>query len=103
MELSSHGWACLHFRNGDRFHLIDGASYVTDILGDLVRTAVDVVSYSWRSAMSLENEPGEWRLICEGETSTRPDNKIAISYLTFAELAWPLQPEGDRVEAFHTS
>jgi hypothetical protein len=80
MELYSHGWARLLFESGTRSFEIEGAGYCTDVLGDLVRAATEVVCCAYRTEVSFDSEPLEWRLIVQARAE---ESTATLSLLEF--------------------
>jgi len=58
-----HGWADLEFRIGERAFVASGVSHTTDSLGDLLRSAILIVTGSARATIQFDREPAEWRIL----------------------------------------
>ena len=56
------GSAKIDLRIGSKVYVIDGASYTTDALGDLVRMALQIATGAATATASFDHEPAESRL-----------------------------------------
>lgn len=63
-DLTGAGWMDIHFARDGEVRCIDGLSYLTPVLDDVVRAALDICTGAWRSDATFELEPGLRRLIC---------------------------------------
>ncbi|HKP77753.1 MAG TPA: hypothetical protein VJU34_01360, partial [Phenylobacterium sp.] len=68
-DLRTHGWATCLLKIGNAELLMDGISYTTDVLGDLVRAALMIASGGQQAACSFDREPAEWRLLLSRQWS----------------------------------
>src|SRR6516165_8037456 len=57
------GWADIHLRVHDKETTINGISYTTDALGDLLRAALMTATGAWTASASFDGEPYESRLV----------------------------------------
>jgi hypothetical protein len=57
-----HGWADLEFRVGEKRFVTSGVSHTTDVLGDLLRSAIAIATGSDRATIHFDREPAEWRI-----------------------------------------
>ena len=64
-DLGQDGWSSFALRVGDKSTDIGTFSYLTDALGDLVRTALLVATSATRAEFRLDGEPFEWRIILD--------------------------------------
>ncbi len=88
-SLTDLGWADIAVRcKGASCELT--ASYLSDALGDLVLSAVAVMTTFRRLSFSFEEEPGEYRWVI---TSPRI-NEIEVAILSFPDR-WSDKPDGD--------
>ncbi len=62
-DLGENGWGKVVLRIGDDSITLSWISYVTDVLGDLLRMALSVATGAWVSECSFDREPAEWRLV----------------------------------------
>ena len=56
------GWTDIEIANGDRTYLLQGLSYLTPVLDDVVRAAIQIATGAWRAHADFEMEPGIRRL-----------------------------------------
>jgi hypothetical protein len=68
-DLGTHGWATCLLKIDDAELLMDGISYTTDALGDLVRAALMIASGGQQAECSFDREPAEWRLLLSRQWS----------------------------------
>lgn len=66
LRLEGAGWSCLTICGADASHQIDGISYLTNALDDLVRLGLDLATDRGWGTAQFEHEPGATLLI--GET-----------------------------------
>jgi hypothetical protein len=62
-EIIGEGWGDLVLNIGSQSFRMDGISYTTDALGDLVRMALMIATGAWTARASFDREPIEWRFI----------------------------------------
>lgn len=62
------GWTAVTLRVGNSVYTIENASYTTDILGDLLRGALMLVTGNYFARVSFDGEPHEWRLVVSAPT-----------------------------------
>jgi hypothetical protein len=98
--LSGPGWATVSLRIGQSKFTVNSASYCTDVIGDLLRGALMLVTGEWSARISFDGEPHEWRLVV-----TSPGDGVAlqcgcsIKVLEFANISERL-PDNEGSLAF---
>jgi len=63
--LSGAGWACLEIWSGGEKKEIDGISYLTDALDDIVRIGINIATEKGIGAAIFEHEPALSALVAE--------------------------------------
>jgi hypothetical protein len=67
------GWIDIDLGRGTATYRLDGLSYLTSVLDDVLAAALRVCTGDWRGAADFELEPGLMRLVCE----CRRDNETS--------------------------
>lgn len=61
--VTGSGWGTVALRIGSSTFTIDAVSYCTDVVGDLLRGALTLVTGEYFARASFDGEPHEWRLV----------------------------------------
>jgi len=86
-SVDGHGWANVNLRIGNRDFTIDGASDCSDVVGDLVRGALMLVTGEWFARVSFDGEPHEWRLVVSGPVDgISLHTSCSVKMLEFADI-----------------
>jgi hypothetical protein len=99
-SITGEGWAAVALQIGDSSFTIDSASYTTDVVGDLVRAALALVTGTWFARVSFDGEPNEWRLVVSGPVdgiSLR--TSCSVKVLEFSDINTE-QPDQEGSPAF---
>lgn len=75
-DLGKNGWGEVALRLGDDSITLSWISYLTDVLGDLLRMALSVATGAWVSECSFDREPAEWRLVGKRENDGMLDVRV---------------------------
>jgi hypothetical protein len=100
LRLTGSGWAELELRSGHQSFTVDGVSYTTDALGDLLRAALMIATGAWSASVSFDGEPRESRLIAGNfwDAASRR-RRFCVRVLEFADIA-SKQPDEEGVPVF---
>jgi hypothetical protein len=71
-KFAGAGWADLILKIGQETFVLEGFSYTTDALGDLLRMALMIATGAWTARASFDREPIEWRLIAGNVWDDKP-------------------------------
>ena len=93
-DLGQHGWSSFTLTVGDRSVEVEPVSYCTDVLGDLVRTALMIAAGHYRAEASFDGEPVEWRLVLQRGWRAEDFDTFDLKILTFADIHGR-RPEAD--------
>jgi hypothetical protein len=99
-RLTGSGWAELELRIGQESFTVDGISYTTDALGDLLRATLMIATGEWSASVSFDGEPRESRLIAGNvwdEALRR--RRFRVRMLEFADIG-SHQPDEEGVLVF---
>lgn len=86
-DLGQHGWSSFVLKVGDVSTKVGEFGYCTDALGDLVRAALEIAAGAYRSVVSFDAEPTEWRLVLQRDWTSPEASTLIIQVLTFPDLA----------------
>lgn len=79
-ELTGMGWIDIHLDRDGNAHHLEGLSYLTPVLDDVLRMAVQAATGMWRAEALFELEPGTKRLRFEQSwNESSGDNATLIS------------------------
>jgi hypothetical protein len=95
------GWADIHLRVHDKETTINGISYTTDALGDLLRAALMTATGAWTASASFDGEPYESRLVllCGNWDSGKWRQGFFVRVLNFADI-YQKQPDEEGIVSF---
>lgn len=87
LNLKAAGWASLEIRAGEKSHTIEGVSYTTDAVGDILRMGLSIATGAWQARASFDGEPVEMRLIAEHIFDHQAGQKyVRLRILGFADI-----------------
>lgn len=80
---SGAGWADCILSVGANTFPMDGVSYCTDALGDLLRAALQIATGGREATCAFDREPHEWRLVLQRDVD--PDH-LFLRILEFPDF-----------------
>jgi hypothetical protein len=81
------GWVDCKLSLGDRTFTLGGISDTTDALGDLVRLALMIATGAYRTTVSFDREPAEWRIVAISLTDASGNGPVSVAVYSFPDVA----------------
>ena len=101
-EMIGHGWAKCSLHFGGQPYEMNGVSYCTDALGDIVRVAVLMVTGHHAGRLSFDAEPMEWRWVLNRhwqDDANLSREGLRLRILTFQDI-YAEQPDDQGAPEF---
>ena len=95
--LTGLGWGEATVSDGEQ-QVVIPASYLTDVLSELLTAVWSVLEGTPSASCSWELEPGEYRWLF-----TRIDDQLSLRILAFPNNSWDNGPDEEGVIVFHFS
>jgi len=88
LDFRGAGWANCTVHVGEKSLTMNGVSYTTDVLGDILRAGLALATGADRAAFSFDGEPQEWRLLLEApfDSELKRWKPFSLRILTFADI-----------------
>lgn len=77
------GWADYVLAIGSKTFVMEGASYCSDALGDLLRAALQIAAGGREATCGFDREPQEWRLHLQRDVDSR---RLFVGVLEFPDF-----------------